>query len=251
MSALGCSALMMAGGRSERMRSSGSATHKGLRMALGTPLIEWNLGALLAFSFKDIHIAVSSLEVELAEWVERRGRELANAAGASLALLIEQTALGTIGATGLLPAEVRDVLVVNVDNISDLHLTDLVESHLSTGAAATIATHQEPFRLPFGRLELARDRVEAYQEKPEIRVQISSGTYVLNRRAIDRLPRGQRADVPTLIQWLLSDGELVAPYHHKAQWIDVNDEGALSRAETMLSAEGKWPHRPYVGMAHG
>lgn len=241
MNGLPIAAMIMAGGRSERMRAGGFAQHKGLRTVVGVPLIELNLRALLWFGFRQLFVAVNVREKALIAWIEARGLAIARAQSAELDVLTETDALGTIGAAACLPPDVEDAVIVNVDNLTSLDLRRLAEFHRERGAAATIATHAQPFPIPFGMLELDGQRVIAYREKPELPVSISSGTYVLGRRAIDRVPAG-RFDVPALVQSLLRAGEAVLAYPHADPWIDVNDEGALAHAERLLSINrSRWP----------
>lgn len=220
-------ALIMAGGRSERMRAGGSGEHKGLRKVAGVPLIERNVRALRRFGINRIFVAVNRREAALIQWVEDKG----------LHLLVEDHPLGTIGAAGSLPRDTGNVVVVNVDNLTSLDLRALAAFHEARGAAATIASHRHAFPMPFGMLELDGDRVVAYREKPKLPVTISSGLYVLARRAIDRIPQGARLDAPALIDDLLRAGETVAAYTHEALWIDVNDEAALADAERLFRGE--------------
>jgi NDP-sugar pyrophosphorylase family protein len=235
-------ALIMAGGRSERMRAGGSRQHKGLRTVLGVSLIERNLRTLLWFGFRRLFVAVSARERELATWLDRHGRAIAGSQLATLDVLVETEPLGTIGAATLLPQEFDDVVIVNVDNLTSLDLRKLAGHHRERDAAITVATHQQPFPIPFGMLVLAGQRIVAYREKPSLTVPISSGTYVLGRRAIDRVPRSRRFDVPALIDALLQAGESVLAWPHREPWIDVNDEAALVHAQRLLSENaGRWP----------
>lgn len=241
-------ALLMAGGRSARMRENGDTRHKALRTVLGRPLLAWNLAALLSFGFRDTYIAYNGSESALAEWVGSEAQALARAAGAHCTAVEEQARLGTIGAAACLPRTLGDVLVTNVDNLSDLPLAALVHHHLASGAAATLATHTQPFRIPFGRLELAGDAVLGYNEKPAIAVPICSGTAVLTRRAIARIDPGSSMDLPTLIQLLLHEEERVCAFSHHSRWIDINDEGALAAAETLMrTTAARWPGAAALG----
>lgn len=230
------SALVMAGGRSERMRSGGASEHKGLRTIMDSPLIEWNLTALLSFGFTDLYVAVSANEPELIRWVNERSAQMSAMDGSVVALL-EEKPLGTIGAVSLLPASVTDLVVVNVDNVTDLDLAAMFDRHSASRAAATIASHEQLFRIPFGRLRLEGDRVTAYDEKPDTLVPISSGVYVLSRTAIDAVPRDTRVDVPHLIEKLLASGSTVQAYRHTAAWFDINDELSLAAAEAAIAAQ--------------
>jgi len=235
-------ALIMAGGRSERMRAGGSAQHKGLRTVLGVPLIECNLRALLWFGFSRVFVAVNEQERGLICWIAERGRAIAAAGSATLEPLIETIPLGTIGAVACLPRTVDDAVIVNVDNLTSLDLAQLAGFHRGEGAALTIAMHAQPFPIPFGMLEVDGQRVVAYREKPELSVPISSGTYVVSRRAIDRVPPGKRIDVPGLVDALLRAEEPVLAYPHREAWIDVNDEAALARAQRVVASAGsRWP----------
>jgi NDP-sugar pyrophosphorylase family protein len=235
-------ALIMAGGRSERMRAGGSGQHKGLRTVFGMPLIECNLRALIWFGFKRLFVAINRQEDALAAWIDGPGRVLAESQSATLEVLVETQPLGTIGAVASLPREIDDAVIVNVDNLTSLDLRQLARYHRELAGAATIATHHQPFPIPFGMLELAGPRVVAYREKPQLSLPISSGTYVLGRRAIDRVPAGRRFDLPALIDALLQAEEAVLAYPHREPWVDVNDEAALAHAERLFSLNGsRWP----------
>lgn len=247
MTSSSVAALIMAGGRSERMRAGGCGQHKGLRAVLGMPLIERNLRTLLFFGFRRLYVAINAEERGLAAWIGGPGQALAQAASATFESLVEREPRGTIGAVASLPRDVEDVVIVNVDNLTSLDLVKLAQAHREQRAAATIATHLQPFPIPFGMVELDGRRVVAYREKPALPVPISSGTYVLHRRAIDRVPPGRRMDVPALIEALLAAGEPVVAHPHEEAWIDVNDEAALDRAQGLLAKSV----RPWPGAAEG
>ena len=226
-------ALIMAGGRSERMRARGDTRHKALRLAAGRRLIDWNLQALRYFGFREIYVAVNAQEHDLIQYLRPFSQ---------LHLLVETAPLGTIGAARDLPAHVTDVIVVNADNLTNLDLAALARFHVAQDTAMTIATHEEVFQIPWGKVTAEGDRVARYEEKPRMLVRVSSGTYVLNRRAIDMIEVGRRLDVPELVAALLAASTPVRAWAHSAQWIDVNDETALARAEDIVHASGtRWP----------
>jgi hypothetical protein len=126
---------------------------------------------------------------------------------------------------------------VNVDNLTSLDLADLVRHHRANAAAMTVATHWEPFEIPFGEVALTTDgAIRAVIEKPVKRYRISSGTYVLSNEACSVIPPGRPMGAPALVERLRDLGGLVAPYEHDSHWIDVNDSDALDRAEKMALA---------------
>ncbi|MBV8550401.1 MAG: NTP transferase domain-containing protein [Acidobacteriaceae bacterium] len=227
----------MAGGRSQRMRSGGCKTHKALREIGGRSLIERNLDTLCCSGLRHVWVAVSTDEHELRFWVDTTGKAIASRSGARLEVLVEALPLGTIGSARCLADIAENIVVVNVDNLTGLDLTKFVAFHIGMNAALSIATHDELFRIPFGRVNTVGERVTEYHEKPNIPVTISSGTYVLHRRAMLMIPESARTDIPVLVQTLLEANEIVASYRHDAWWVDVNDELALARAEAVLELQ--------------
>jgi len=223
----------MAGGRGERMRASGIDVPKPLVPVGGSPLIDWNVRALLHWGFDDIVVAVPSAPGALGEHVEQRLEPMAAAARARLRLLREETPLGNIGCAGTLRGE-GDVLVVYSDNITALDLRELLAQHRRARAALTLAAHDEPLRVPWGRLEMRDGMVVAYEEKPELAVTIGSGVAVLGPEATAILPDDRPTGIADLVNELLRRGLPVASHRHDAAWVDVNDSGALSRAAELI-----------------
>ncbi|HKP13007.1 MAG TPA: sugar phosphate nucleotidyltransferase [Blastocatellia bacterium] len=226
-------ALIMAGGRSERMRASFGPQHKALVRVLGLSLLERNLYKLLSHGFSDIFIATNSHEPELLAHVAECRQRLA-ARGARLECLKEDAPRGTIGIAHELKGRAETILVVNVDNLTALNLRHLVEHHLESGAAFTVATHFEPFQIPFGEVILDDGLITDYREKPVRRICISSGTYVLSARACELIDPAEPTSVPQLFAALRGRGERISAFEHAAAWIDVNDAAAVAGAERLI-----------------
>jgi NDP-sugar pyrophosphorylase family protein len=227
-------ALVMAGGRSERMRASLGSLHKSLVPILGVPLLERNLLALLSEGFNAILVCYSANEAEVEQYLKARGRELVESRNATLELVREEHPLGTIGAASRLKMHSGPLLVVNVDNLTTLSLRTLVAHHVHAKAALTIAVHSEPFRIPFGEVTVREGEVVGYSEKPLHPVTISSGTYVLSAECRRVIPQEQRFDIPALFTLVTGMKKRVAAFEHNAAWIDVNDAAAVSRAEQLI-----------------
>src|SRR5439155_11552880 len=150
-----CKAIIMAGGRSERMRATAGPLHKALVPVLGVPLLERNLRCLLSEGFRDIVVAINKAEPQIGEFLDTALRPVAESHGTQVHILWEDTPLGTIGAAREAIAGAETLLVVNVDNLTSLSLGDFVAFHLEQDAALTIAAHEEHFQIPFGELNLS------------------------------------------------------------------------------------------------
>lgn len=226
----------MAGGRSSRMRACLGRTHKALVKVLGLSMLERNLLTLLSHNVREIFLAIGCGERSLLAFAQGRAHKIAHAGGAELKVFIEETPLGTIGATKAIETASDDLLVVNVDNLTSLDLTALVEHHRETNAALTIATHIEPFQVPFGQVSIENGQIVGYAEKPVIPVSLCSGAYVLSRNTRLNLPSGKPIGAPELVNILLGAKQKVSAFCHSSPWIDVNDSSSLDKAEEVIMA---------------
>jgi NDP-sugar pyrophosphorylase family protein len=227
--------LIMAGGRSERMRAGGDLRHKALREVGGVSLLQRNLDTLLAIRPDRIAIAVAASEPAVLAFANDVARERCGARAIPCDIIVERHALGNIGAARLACGGADHVLVVYVDNLDTIDLADLVAAHIRGGRAATIATHLQTFRDPYGELTILGDEVTGYTEKPVRTVIVSSGTCVLSRRACEAIPPDSPVAAHELFALLRARGETVGAYRHEATWVDVNDETAMRRAEELLA----------------
>lgn len=227
--------LIMAGGRSKRMRATGSNVHKALVPVSGMTMIERNVRYLVGWGFREFTVAVSANEPELIAYLQNDGVDLAASLGARYRMLVEREPLGNIGVVRDIPFT-ESLLVVYVDNLTALPLGPMAERHRTTAADLTIAAHREPVRLDYGELVTQGDKIVEYREKPLRYPLVSSGTYVLSRRAADCIAPGERLDIVQLFARARDRGYSVNAFVHDALWIDVNDWGAVTRAESMLES---------------
>jgi NDP-mannose synthase len=229
-------AIIMAGGRSSRMRASLGRTHKALVKVLGVSMLERNLLTLLSHNFREIFLAIGCGERSLLAFAQGRAHKIAHAGGAELKVFSEGTPLGTIGAAKAIETASDDLLIVNVDNLTSLDLSALVEHHHETKAALTIATHIEPFQVPFGQVSIENGQIVGYAEKPVIPVSLCSGAYVLSRNTRLNIPSGKPIGAPELVNILLRAKQKVSAFCHSSPWIDVNDSSSLDKAEELIMA---------------
>src|SRR5688572_17389810 len=127
-------ALIMAGGRGERMRASGTTTPKPLVELEGVPLLERNLTMLIRAGFQDIYVSVSSSSPDVGDFVSSRGVALGQGR-ARVQCLVESEPLGNIGSAAELRDAGRPVVVLFADNLITLDLESLLERHTQSRAA--------------------------------------------------------------------------------------------------------------------
>lgn len=245
-------ALLMAGGRGMRMRASGEMRPKPLVQVAGATLLERNLFLLLNAGFHEVLVSVPAGIPEVGAVARTRLRRLVDAASGRLDVLEETTPLGNIGCAAVLEGAADAVLVVYADNLTTLNLGAVVDRHVTSGAAYTLAVHEHRYRLPYGEITVEGGDIVDYREKPEWRPLVCSAVSVLGPPALAVLgglvgrPPVSPAGLVDLFHAVRHEGGKVVAFEHEAPWVDVNEAETVPSAEAIVAADAErcerwWP----------
>jgi len=226
-------ALILAGGKAERLGEAARGNPKPLVPVAGRPLLGYTIPRLAAAGVTRAIVACSAgQEEQFVAGLSGFGVEIV-AAG-------EPEPLGRGG--GLRFAASRReqtgaVLAMNGDELLDLDYAGLLERHEERTAAATVVVAQ--VNSPFGVVELDDDDgIRGFKEAPKLEHWVNAGVYVLGEEALARLPeRGdhEQSTFPALAQ----AGQLRA-FRHEGAWLTVNTPKDLRRAEEYLASHPDW-----------
>jgi NDP-sugar pyrophosphorylase family protein len=224
-------AIILAGGKAERLGEAAGARPKALVQVGGRPLAAYQVAALADAGVDRVLVSCAAGQGE-AFYKELGGL------GVEIVPVEESEPLGRGGglryaAQGL--RERGEVFALNGDELLDLDFSALLARHRETGAAATITV--APLQSPFGVVELgADDVVTGFQEAPQLPHWVSCGVYVLGSEALERLP--ERGDHErTTFPELAAEGK-VRGFRHEGLWLTVNTPKDLRRAEEQVAAGG-------------
>ena len=209
-------AVMMAGGRGERLRPLTDNMPKPLLPVDGKAVIDYNIEELEACGVKKIHVTVNYLADQIRKHFERREGL------ADIECVTEPQRLGTLGSIAYVDGiETDDVIVMNSDLLTSLDFEALYMHHKRSGADFTIAAIPYNVSVPFAIMHLQDGRVEALEEKPTYNYFASGGVYIMKSHLIKEIPKGEFLDAPDFIMQLINDGKHVGCYHIQGTWIDI------------------------------
>jgi NDP-sugar pyrophosphorylase family protein len=226
-------AIILAGGKAERLGDAAKGKPKALVEVAGRPLVAYQVEQLAAAGVGRILISCAASQEELFE------AELGEI-GPEIVTVAETEPLGRGGGIRFAAAQRReegDVYALNGDELVDVDLLRLLELHCEGGAAATITV--VPLKSPFGVVELEEDVVTGFREAPRLEHWVSCGIYVLGEEALARFP--ERGDHETTTFPELAEERRLHAYRHEGLWLTVNTPKDLRVAEEHLSANPKWP----------
>jgi len=226
-------AILLAGGKAERLGDATQGRPKSLVEIAGRPLAAYQVGQLAAAGADRVIVSCAAGQEGLFE------AELAGL-GPEIVTVPESEPLGR-GGGARLAAQAREesgpVYVLNGDELIDVDLTALLAAHRARGGAATIVV--APLSTGFGVVALGDDdQVQGFDESPKLPYWVNAGVYVLDEEAIARLP--ERGDQErTTFPELAAEGKLYA-YRHEGVWLTVNTPKDLRSAVEHLRANPDW-----------
>jgi NDP-sugar pyrophosphorylase family protein len=226
-------AIILAGGKAERLGAAAEGRPKALVRVAGRPLAAYQVARLGRAGVDRVLVSCAAGQAELFE------TELAGL-GPEIVPVPEPEPLGRGGGLRFAAAareEEGDVYALNGDELLDLDFRALLGAHLATGLAATITvTHP---RSPFGVVQLSEDdRVTGFEEAALLPDWVSCGAYVLGEEALGALPERGDHETSTFPD-LAARGRLGA-FRHTGVWLTVNTPKELRAADEYL---GERPDR--------
>jgi NDP-sugar pyrophosphorylase family protein len=226
-------AIILAGGKAERLGDAARGRPKALVEVAGRPLASYQVEQLAAAGVERVLVSCTAGQEPLFE--EALGR-----LGPEIVPVGEPEPLGRGGGIRFAAAkrkESGELYALNGDDLVDVDLRSLLERQRSTGAAATITV--VPLRSPFGVVELDGDLVTGFREAPRLDQWVSCGTYVIGEEALQRLPERGDHETTTFPE-LAAEGGLRA-HRHEGVWLTVNTPKDLRVTEEYLAANPGWP----------
>lgn len=227
--ALPLTAVLMAGGKGERLRPLTLDTPKPLLQIEGKAIIDYNIEALAAVGVRDITVTTRYLADKLDAHFARP------VAGLQVRTVREDAPLGTIGAVSLIELPEQGVtLVMNSDLITTISFEDMYLHHMERGAAVTIAAIPYQVSVPFAIMRLDGERVMGLDEKPSYSYYANAGIYIFDNRLLRAIPRDTPVDAPDLITRAIQAGEVVSYFPINGSWIDVGTPTDFRQAAELM-----------------
>jgi NDP-sugar pyrophosphorylase family protein len=235
-------AIILAGGKGERLRPLTNDRPKGMVEIGGRPILLYQLSWLAYHGVRDVTISCGYLAHVIQESFGD-GRAL----GLNIRYAIEAVPLGRGGGFRFAMdsfATDEPIVGMNGDNITNLDLSDLVAKHSSARAMATDVL--TPLQSPYGIVEIGESNlITGYRERPELPYWLNAGIYVFDPRIHDLLPeKGDHED--TTFPRLASEGHLLG-YPTRAFWRTADtakDVGELEQALAGRDLEGFFAGTP-------
>jgi len=221
----------MAGGFGKRLLPLTESTPKPLLPIGDKPLLERLVEQLRDSQIKHINISTHFLGDQIKERLGD-GRQW----GVNINYLPEKNPLGTAGSLGLIDRPKEPVLIVNGDILTRLDFHSMLLFHNDNKAVMTVAVKQFGVKIPYGVVETKGIDIQGLTEKPTTPFFVVAGVYLASPEVWEIISKGERCDMPDLIQRLIKKGKKVISFPVSEYWVDIGKLEDYESAQADVSS---------------
>lgn len=222
-------AVLMAGGKGERLRPLTEKTPKPLLKVGDKCIIDHNIDRLISYGINHINVTVNYLR----EQIEEHYAEPRN--GVQVRTFREPKFLGTIGSIKFVDTFYSDtILVMNSDLFTNIDYEDFFLHFQSHDAEMSVAAVPYNVSIPYGILDLNGREIKGLIEKPKYNYYANAGIYLIKKSALAEIPDGEFFNATDLIEKLIAEGKKVIRYPLNGTWIDIGNPQEYERAKEFV-----------------
>ncbi|MBS1660113.1 MAG: nucleotidyltransferase family protein [Bacteroidetes bacterium] len=226
-SAIPLEAVIMAGGRGERLLPLTRTTPKPMLKVGEKPIIEYSIDRLARHGVKNIHISINYLGHIIEDYFKDGSEK-----GLDIKYIREDRPLGTIGSLTLAePFQHQTILIMNSDLLTNIDFGHFYNEFIQSGADMAVAAVPHHVDLPYAILELDEDRVISLQEKPRYTYFANAGIYLIKKELLDYIPKDGHFNATDLMEKVLTEKKKLINYAILEYWLDIGRMSDFQKAQ--------------------
>lgn len=223
-------AVLMAGGKGERLRPLTEKTPKPLLKIGCKCIIDLNIDRLINYGVRHISVTVNYLKEQL----EKHFEEPIN--GVHVQTVCEPIFLGTMGSILFVDRFYNDtILMMNSDLFTNIDYEDFFLHFKEHDADMSIAAVPYTISVPYGIFELEGRKVKGILEKPTYNYYANAGIYLIKRDLLKLIPRNTFFNATNFIEMLMKNDYKVIRFPLNGTWIDIGNPQDYQKANDLVN----------------
>lgn len=222
-------AVLMAGGKGERLRPLTEKNPKPLLPVGDKAIIDYNIDNLVYHGVKHISVTVNYLKEQLEEHFATEHD------GIKVQCVREPRFLGTIGSLRFVENFYNDtILIMNSDLFTNVDLEDFYLHFKETNADMSAAAIPYSISIPYGIFNVKDDTITGLIEKPTYNYYANAGIYLVKKEVLDFIPNDTFFNATDLIELLISQNKKVVRFPLHGYWIDIGNKDEYAKAQDIV-----------------
>ena len=223
-------AVLMAGGKGERLRPLTLDIPKPLLKMGDKAIIDRNIDRLIDYGVINISVTVNYLKEKLINHFSKH-----KDSGIKIDCISEQKFFGTIGALKLVKKFHNDtILVMNSDLLTDIDFEDFYLHFKDNDAMMSAAAIPYTISVPYGIFDLEGRNIKGVSEKPVYNLYANAGIYLIKKDALRYIPKDEMFNATDLIEALVADKQKIIRYPLTGLWIDIGTPEEYRKAQDLV-----------------
>lgn len=228
-SSLPVDAVLMAGGKGERLRPLTQTMPKPLVKVGNKAIIDYNVERLISYGVKDINVTINYLGEQLEEHFSNPIN------GVKVGCVREPQYLGTIGSIQFVKEFHNDtILVMNSDLFTNIDYEDFYLHFKEHNADMSVAAVPYDVSVPFGIFELDGRNITGINEKPTYHYYANAGIYLFKKDMLKYVPENKFFNATDFIEELVKQRMRVVRFPITGYWIDIGQYSELEKATELV-----------------
>ncbi len=219
-------AVIMAGGKGQRLLPLTESIPKPMLKVGEKPIIEHNLDRLALFGIDDFWISINYLGEQIESYFGNGTLKNVN-----ISYVRETEPMGTIGAVSKIKDFKHDyVLITNSDLLTSIDYEHFFLEFLSQDADLAVVTIPYQVNIPYAVLETNNGLVKDFKEKPTYTYNSNGGIYLVKRKLFEYLPKESFFNATDLIEIAIQQDKRVYAYSMTEYWLDIGNPQDYQKA---------------------
>lgn len=223
-------AVLMAGGKGERLRPLTEKVPKPLLKVGEKAIIDYNVDRLISYGIENISVTVNYLKEQIENHFKDEREE-----GVQVKCVRESKFLGTIGSVKFVDSFQNDlVLIMNSDLFTNINFEDFYFHFIENEADMSVGAVPYSVNVPYGIFELNGRVIKGVKEKPTYNYYANAGIYLIKRKFLDLIPEDTFYNATDFIGTLISNGYKVIRFPLTGYWIDIGKQEDYKKAQELV-----------------
>lgn len=219
-------AVLMAGGKGERLKPLTEETPKPLLKVGNKEIISYNFDRLLQFGITRQYVTVNYLADQIENYCKTYDQNI------FFRIIKEGGYLGTAGALSLInDFHNETILLMNSDLLTNIDYEDFYLSYVEKNADLMVASIPYEINLPYAIFETNEREVISFKEKPSYLYFANAGLYLMKKEVVNLIPPETVFNATDLMEKLIRTGKKVIHYPIRSYWLDIGKPIDFERAQ--------------------
>ena len=223
-------AVIMAGGRGQRLLPLTEKIPKSMLPLGNKPIIEHNIDQLISYGIETITISVNYLSDQIMRFFGN-----GSAKGICIEYLEEEKPMGTIGCLAQMKNIYNEaVLILNSDIFTNIDFEEFYLDFENTDADMAVASIPYTVDIPYAIMELNENTITSFKEKPKQTYYANAGIYLIKSEKLSLIPKNSFYNATDLMDSIIMNKGKLIHSPITGYWIDIGKHDDYNKAKEIV-----------------